>query len=98
MKLKEFDSIRPYLPNDVEIIIKSSNNEVVEAEPVMEPAMEIAYYGNHDGRFNLRCRCCGYYSKDIPREQRSVMEIASAEMPCPRCGAIKHIKGSKKNT
>ena len=72
MTLKEFDAIRKYLPEDIEISIGES--ETVYGD------YEIEEWGNHDGRFNMRCSVCGYASDDIPRGT----SIADGTL-CPKC-------------
>lgn len=85
MTLKEFDNIRPYLPDNTEITINTS--------PKFEPAITLEFWGNHDGRFNLKCRNCGWRSDDIKAGGRAAMEAAAKEMKCPSCGAKYWIQG-----
>lgn len=82
MKLIEFAEIMKYLPGDTEVEIVTKNQKQ------MKPAMMIEEWGNHDGRFNLKCRSCGYRTSDIPRDQKAAMVNAVKTMACPRCGTV----------
>lgn len=56
MTLKEFDQIRPYLKDDVTITI---------GEPKPKTTLIKQTWGNHDGRYNMLCKACGWVSRDI---------------------------------
>lgn len=88
MTLKEFDQIRPFLPKDTEISIStgigSGQSYPAKGE---EWAMELAFWGNHDGRFNVHCRNCDWYSEDIPAKLQGQTERTYLRKPCPQCGA-----------
>lgn len=79
MKLSEFKLIMPHLPSDTEIIIKSIGSITAS----MESTLVEEHWGNHDGRYNVKCTVCGWVSDDIQ---------LSAEKPtyCPRCGGGKY--------
>lgn len=85
MKLSEFDKIRPFLPDYVQIIVVDSKEEVdmmihpVTKQKVQRKPLEKQTWGNHDGRYNAHCPICGWTSGDIP---------ARDPMPtyCPNCG------------
>lgn len=70
MTLKEFDAIRKYLPEDIEISIRESAYGNYEIED----------WGNHDGSFNMRCSVCGYTTDNMPRNT----PIAEGTL-CPNC-------------
>ena len=62
MTLKEFDDIRPYLPKDVNIKIEfptKSCTTYTLSTLIKET------WGNHDGRYNVKCSKCGWQSHDI---------------------------------
>lgn len=84
MKLKEFDAIRRFLPDDAEIEIKT---EQTEPGPDEVWAVELYSWGNHDGRFNVMCAACGdILGQDIPAKQRAAMTQTYYHKPCPKCG------------
>ena len=58
MKLKDFKTIMEYLPDDIEITV---------GEVVSTPRLVKEFWGNHDGRYNVKCEACGWTSADIPR-------------------------------
>lgn len=74
MKLSEFDQIRKFLPDDFEIELKGV---------VPTPKFIKETWGNHDGRYNMRCEACGYITGDIPRNQLP-------PIICPKCGKSKY--------
>lgn len=84
MKLKEFDLIRKYLPDDTEITI----NSVPKTEPAEDEMWAIwdCNWGNHDGRFNVLCRACGWMTPDIPARQLAETRATYLHKPCPKCG------------
>lgn len=84
MTLEEFDKLRPYLKDDVEVEL------VVKEGKASSPAMHIEEWGNHDGRFNIACHCCDYRSADMPLRQKSAMVEAVKTMACPKCGATRY--------
>lgn len=59
MTLEDFDKVRPYLKDNVEI-------ELVQAYRLVPK-----YWGNHDGRWNVECEACGWMSEDIPKNSDS---------------------------
>ena len=83
MKLSEFDHIRKYLPDDVEITINGNTEECIThpitKQKVSRKPLEKQTWGNHDGRYNAYCPVCGWISGDIR---------ANEPMPtrCPNCG------------
>lgn len=88
MTLKEFDQIRPFLPEGTEVTISTGIGPGQSIPCVGEDwAIEIATWGNHDGRFNVHCQNCGWYSEDIPARLRGDTEKAYLKKPCPKCGA-----------
>ena len=80
MTLKEFDAIRKYLPEDIEISIGESAYGDYKIEE----------WGNHDGRFNMKCSVCGYTTDDIP----SSTVIVEGTL-CPKCKKSIYRKGKK---
>lgn len=83
MKLSEFDKIRKYLPDDVEVTINGTADEYmvhpVTHQKVLRKLLEKQEWGNHDGRYNAHCPVCNWTSGDIR---------AQDPMPtyCPKCG------------
>lgn len=83
MKLSEFDKIRKYLPDDVEITINGNTEECmthpITKQKVSRKPLEKQTWGNHDGRYTVFCPVCGWISGDIR---------ANEPMPtrCPNCG------------
>lgn len=73
MKLSEFDKIRPFLKNDVEV-------EIVGMDNSPPKTLIKQTWGNHDGRYNMLCTVCGWTSRDI-------FPGRNDEEPkfCPRC-------------
>lgn len=71
MTLKEFNLIRSYLPEDIEIeiIIKDKKESSLVKEE----------WCNHDDRYNMRCTLCGWVSPDIPRHE------VYGNLTCPKC-------------
>lgn len=63
MTLKEFDDIRPYLPKDVNIKIEFPTAFPTTSTP---STLIKETWGNHDGRYNMKCIECGWQSPDIP--------------------------------
>lgn len=87
MTLKEFDQIRPYLPEDTEVTVSSIHpTEQENPKPDEKWTMEIIDWGNHDGRFNIHCCACGWYSNDIPAGEKGVYKKMYLRKPCPKCG------------
>lgn len=60
MTLKEFDAIRSYLPKNINIIIEPPNTA-----PSNKGYLVKETWGNHDGRYNMKCPKCGWQSHDI---------------------------------
>lgn len=60
MTLKEFDAIRSYLPKNINIIIEFPN-----IAPSNKGHLVKETWGNHDGRYNMKCTECGWQSSDI---------------------------------
>ena len=83
MTLEEFDKLRPYLKDGVEVEL------VVKDDKASSSAMFIEEWGNHDGRFNIACHCCDYRSKVIFPGAKSAMIEAIRTMACPKCGATR---------
>lgn len=88
MTLKEFDNIRPILPPDTQVIVK-----ITTPPDKKTPALESAIYGddfgNHDGRFSLRCRNCGWISdNEYVMSQRDTVMASFSFTPCPKCGSV----------
>lgn len=82
MKLSEFDKIRQYLPDDMEIFLEEAIYPAKEDKPpIPHHTLKPEYWGNHDGRYNARCTACGWRSDDIR---------ADKPMPdyCPKCGGL----------
>lgn len=83
MKLSEFDKIRKYLPDDVEITINGTANEYMThpmtKQKVLRRSLEKQECGDHYGRYTVFCPVCGWISGDIR---------ANEPMPtrCPNCG------------
>lgn len=72
MKVSELKSIIHLLPPDTEVTIG-------EPPKIKTSTLKREEWGNHDGRYNMRCSACGWVSDDIPRNQ----------IPptfCPKCG------------
>lgn len=87
MTLKEFDKVRPYLPENTQIEISLPDADQDKPAIGQGWAIELADWGNHDGRFNIHCQACDWYSNDIPRHLRAETSIAYLRKPCPKCGA-----------
>lgn len=84
MKLKEFDAIRKYLPDDTEIEIK-----VEQTEPGIDEvwAVELCSWSNDDGPFSVVCAACGnLFPLGIPPRQRTAMTLTYEHKACPKCG------------
>lgn len=64
MTLKEFDMIRPFLPNDADFEISITNIQKNKRKKVL-PTLIKETWGNHDGRYNMKCPNCGWQSCDI---------------------------------
>lgn len=62
MTLAEFDQVRPFLPDDVEIALTINLGGRIKTE---KPSLERLDFGSHDKRYNLRCPNCGWISDDI---------------------------------
>lgn len=61
MTLTEFDAIRQYLPDDTELlIVKPKKRSNAPRRTLIEE-----HWGNHDGRYNMKCIQCGWSSEDI---------------------------------
>lgn len=86
MKLKEFDLIRQYLPEDTEIeIVRTSEKTIPDPDEVW--AIDLCSWGNHDGRFNVMCVACGdVLGQDFPKSLRQKMAASYLHKPCPKCG------------
>jgi len=80
------------------IVVEASVQKPMEMDvsKYTEPAMMLEFWGNHDGRFNLKCRCCGYRTNDIQRSEKAAMESAVKTMACPKCKARTHQKEKQK--
>ena len=63
MTITEFDIIRPYLKDDIDINIQINKTKTYKLIP--------EYWGNHDGRWNVKCEKCGWQSPDIPCDEDS---------------------------
>lgn len=86
MTLKEFDRIRPYLPDTVQVEVIG---EMIQTEPADDEvwAVSLCSWGNHDGRFNVMCAKCGdVLGQDIPRTLWAEMKASYEHKPCPKCG------------
>ena len=88
MTLKEFDQIRPFLPDETEVTINTGigPGQSIPAKG-QDWAIELATWGNHDGRFNIHCLACNWFSDDIPAKMWEDTEKAYLHKPCPKCGA-----------
>lgn len=85
MTLAEFDKVRPYLPDDTEIELKSVSPAGPGSDEVW--AVSICSWGNHDGRFNVMCAACGdIVGHDIPAALKSQMRDTYEHKACPKCG------------
>ena len=73
MTLKEFDAIRSYLPKNINIIIELPNTA-----PSNKGHLVKETWGNHDGRYNMKCIECGWQSPDIRPGETEPTE-------CPIC-------------
>ena len=62
MTLKEFDDIRSYLPKDVNIKIEFPTKSCTTST---SSTLIKETWGNHDGRYNVKCSKCGWQSHDI---------------------------------
>ena len=74
----------------VHAIVDTHNDPTVLSNS--EPAMMIEEWGNHDGRFNIKCRCCGYRSHDIPASSKPIIRDQISNMVCPSCGKSRYTK------
>lgn len=69
MKLSELKQIIHLLPDDTEVTIGEAQTSHLVKET----------WGNHDGRYNMRCTVCGWTSNDISARD-------NPPTVCPRCG------------
>lgn len=84
MKLKEFDAIRKYPPNDTEIEIKTE-----QTEPGIDEvwAVELRSWGDDDTPFGVVCAACGnLFPLGIPPRRRVAMTLTYEHKTCPKCG------------
>ena len=79
MTLKEFDEIRPYLPKNINIQIEFPTKSLASLiEETSTSTLIKETWGNHDGRYNMKCCKCGWQSHDIrPGE--------TEPEKCPKC-------------
>lgn len=73
MKLSELKTIMHLLPDDTEITI---SNAPVSTAPL--ETLKREDWGNHDGRYNMRCTICNWVSDDIRRD-------GTPPIVCPQC-------------
>lgn len=59
MTIKELKKVIQYLPDDLQIDITNIGKR--------PPRLVKEFWGNHDGRYNVKCEACGWQSPDIPR-------------------------------
>lgn len=76
MKLSELKEIMNLLSDDTEVIVKNPSSIKKESGGLVTEK-----WGNHDGRYNVRCTLCGYVSPDIFPGRGE-----KAPIYCPQCG------------
>lgn len=97
MTLREFDNIRQYLPDDVQIEIISAAPQQLAPKSDEVWAIELYDWGNHDGRFNVMCAACGdVVGQDLPAGLRQEFTRNYYHKPCPKCGKTFIRKGDIK--
>lgn len=84
MTLAEFDAIRQYLPPETEVTIVTESTRGPGTDE--EWAIWDCSWGNHDGRFNVMCRACGWSTPDIPARMKEETLKTYLHKPCPKCG------------
>ena len=82
MTLKEFDNIRHLLPEETEVIIKTTFR-ADEYKPRVG-RFKIEDWGNHDGTLAVTCPACGWHQSRMKKN----------EIPdyCPKCGFKNNVK------
>lgn len=63
MKLSELKTIMHLLPDDTEITISNAPVSTILLETLKRED-----WGNHDGRYNMRCTVCNWVSNDIQKD------------------------------